>query len=50
MTITEMTDEDLITVNSEAATLPRNLYYDTLQLNYYIREAFAMAELLIIGG
>ena len=33
-----------------AATLPRNLYYDTLQLNYYIREAFAMAELLVIGG
>ena len=32
-----------------AATLPRNLYYDTLQLNYYIREAFAMAELLIGG-
>ena len=33
-----------------AATLPRNLYYDVLQLNYYIREAFAMAELLVIGG
>ena len=33
-----------------AATLPRNPYYDTLQLNYYIREAFAMAELLIMGG
>ena len=33
-----------------AATLPRNLYYDALQLNYYIREAFAMAELLVIGG
>ena len=33
-----------------AATLPRNLYYDVLQLNYYIREAFAMAELLVTGG
>ena len=33
-----------------AATLPRNPYYDTLQLNYYIREAFAMASLLVIGG
>ena len=33
-----------------AATLPRNPYYDTLQINYYIREAFAMAELLILGG
>ena len=33
-----------------AATLPRNLYYDVLQLNYYIREAFAMAALLVAGG
>ena len=32
-----------------AATLPRNPYYDVLQLNYYIREAFAMAELLVGG-
>lgn len=32
-----------------AATLPRNLYYDTLQLNYYLREAFAMAEFFITG-
>lgn len=32
-----------------AATLPRNPYYDVLQLNYYIREAFAMAALLIGG-
>ena len=32
-----------------AATLPRNIYYDTLQLNYYIREAFAMAELFVTG-
>ena len=33
-----------------AATLPRNPYYDALQLNFYIREAFAMAKLLLIGG
>ena len=33
-----------------AATLPRNAYYDTLQINYYIREAFAMAELFVTGG
>lgn len=33
-----------------AATLPRNVYYDTLQINYYIREAFAMAKLLVFGG
>ena len=33
-----------------AATLPHNPYYDVLQLNYYIREAFAMAEFLVTGG
>ena len=32
-----------------AATLPRNPYYDALQINYYIREAFAMAELFVKG-
>ena len=33
-----------------AATLPENIYYSALQLNYYIREAFAMAKLLVTGG
>lgn len=33
-----------------AATLPRDLYHDTLQLNYYVREAFALAWLLLNGG
>lgn len=33
-----------------AATLPRDLYHDTLALNYYVREAFALAWLLLNGG
>lgn len=33
-----------------AVTLPRDLYHDTLQLNYYVREAFALAWLLLNGG
>ena len=35
---------------SVAATLPRSPYYDVLQLNYYIREAFAMTAFLVTGG
>jgi len=30
-----------------AATLPRGLYYDTLTVNYYVREAFALANELL---
>lgn len=33
-----------------AATLPRSAYYDGLQLNYYMREAFALGWLLLNGG
>lgn len=33
-----------------AATLPRSAYYDALQLNYYVREAFALGWLLLNGG
>ena len=33
-----------------AATLPRTAYYDGLQLNYYVREAFALGWLLLNGG
>ena len=33
-----------------AATLPRTAYYDVLQLNYYVREAFALGWLLLNGG
>lgn len=33
-----------------AATLPRSAYYDGLQLNYYVREAFALGWLLLNGG
>lgn len=33
-----------------AAALPRDLYHDTLALNYYVREAFALAWLLLNGG
>lgn len=33
-----------------AATLPRSAYYDGLQLNYYVREAFATGWLLLNGG
>ena len=32
-----------------AATLPRSAYYDALQLNYYVREAFATGWLLLRG-
>lgn len=30
-----------------AARLPRNLYYDALEANYYVREAFALANELL---
>lgn len=33
-----------------AATLPRSAYYDALQLNYYVREAFATGWLLLRGN
>lgn len=33
-----------------AAVLPRSAYYDGLQLNYYVREAFAVGYLLLTGG
>ena len=33
-----------------AATLPRTAYYDGLQLNYYVREAFALGWLLLKGN
>ena len=33
-----------------AATLPRSAYYDGLQLNYYVREAFATGWLLLRGN
>lgn len=33
-----------------AATLPRSAYYDALQLNYYVREAFATGWILLRGN
>ena len=33
-----------------AATLPGGAYYTALQVNYYIREAFALAKDLLLGG
>ena len=35
---------------SVAATLPRGVYNAGLQLNYFVREAFALAKLLVFGG
>ena len=33
-----------------AAHLPRGAYYDALEANYYVREAFALAYVLIFGA
>ena len=40
----------LLTACGVAATLPRSAYYDALQLNYYVREAFATGWLLLRGN
>jgi len=33
-----------------AAHMPEGLYYSGLELNYFLREAFALAQLLVFGG
>ena len=39
---------DTSAAHGVAARLPRNAYYDALTLNYYVREAFALANELLL--